>query len=412
MSLLRFLLSGAGAATTQTIGVTNANLFFSPYNTYSDGAGAMAATNVKASSTYALMVNTGAYLKFRVTVASGGAGYVAITLDTTAYNGLTASTCPTLSYSYNKRPFTHTLLAYSASAVTQVLANGLAAGTYEFEVRFKSVGTTAFGAAADRWTTPKYAIKTTGLVIDSTASIPSQTLRPNRLLVFGASYSEGVNVLLPDQNTADDLANAMNNASLSFAALIAVGLDAEYGIVAYGGQGFDRGTGSTPASASNPSFYNATAANQSWDKYFASTARDFTSPSAPTAIVVDQGFNDQGALPAANVTAVFDAMRTAVGATTWMFQKGQNSDDDANIITGVANVASTARTKYIAITDWVTENTPSEYSGDAFNGGSHPNQLGQTLVAVQLLNEMQEYMSAVAGSAGVLFNAGKSGGFQ
>ncbi len=46
------------------VAVTNANLYFSPYNWYSNGGGALAANNVKGSSTYALSNTPGAYLKF------------------------------------------------------------------------------------------------------------------------------------------------------------------------------------------------------------------------------------------------------------------------------------------------------------------------------------------------------------
>lgn len=393
MSLLRFLMSGAGPLATQTIAVTDANVFFSPYNTYSDGAGAMAATNVKSSSTYALKVNTGAYLKFKLTVAGGGAGNVSILLDTTAYNGLTANTCPTISYSYDKRPFTNALLAYSAADVTQALFTGIAAGTHDVEIRFKSVGGAALGSTADRWTTPKYAVKVKGIAIDATASVPSQTTRTYRAIFFGDSHSEGDNVLLAEGDSGNDLANASNDAFRTWAAFVAAGMNAEYGLVAYGGQGVDKGIGFTTASSTNPSLYNSTAANQSWDKYFASTARDITSPVTPDFIFIKSGYNDSG-LSAANVTSLVDAIRTAVGSTPWIFWVSGTGSNEANIATGVAAAASPAKTKYISITDLVTEGTASEYSGDASLGSSHPNVLGQALAAAEVIKSAQAYISA------------------
>lgn len=387
-----------GPIATQNIAVTNSSLFFSPYNVYSDGGGAMSASNIKAGSTYAILVNTGSYLKFAVTV-SGGAGYVALTLDTNVLNGLTASTCPTLAYSYNNQPFTTSLLAYSASDVTQVLATGLSNGTYVFEVWFKSVGGTALGATADRWQTPKYAVKVKNLVIDASASLASLTLRSTRAVFFGDSHLEGDNVLLANNDVANDVLNPSNDARRSWSQVVTMGLNSEYGLIAYGGIGVTQGIGNTAASSTHPSAYNVTAANQSWDAYFASTPRDLTSPVTPDYIFIQLGWNDV-ALSAANVTALVDAIRTAVGSGPWIFWVDANSSNEANIVTGVAAAADPTKTKYLPTTDLIDSGTPSEYSGDSAFGGSHPNVEGHALMAGEVLKAAEAYIAAVSGSGG------------
>jgi lysophospholipase L1-like esterase len=394
---------------SQTVAVTNANLFFSPYNVYSDGGGAMGASNIKGSSTYALMVNTGAYFKFKVTVAGGGAGDVSITLDTSRYNGLTASTCPTIAYSYNGRPFTTQLLAYSASPVTQSLATGLAAGTYTFEVHFKSVGGAALGGSADRWETPKYAVHVTGIVIDDTASIPSQTLRTKRMIVFGDSISEADNVLLANNDSANDIANASNDARRGWVPLWAEAFDCEYGIVAYGGQGWNlKGIGNATVGANFPALYHSTDANQSWNKYFKSTSRDLTSPVTPDYIIVMNGVNDGGSLTATPITALLNDIRSAVGAVPWIFtfDHGIASSNESTIATGTASAAH-FKTRFVDIGFVLTagETVASEYSGDHAFGGAHPNVAGHARIAAMLVKAAQDTIAAI-GQAGAAINIG------
>jgi hypothetical protein len=223
--------------------------------------------------------------------------------------------------------------------------------------------------------------------------VPSQTVPSDVALFFGASYSEGYNVLLPNNDAANDGANAMANARLAFPRYIAQALGMQCGIVAYGGQGFTKGIGNATASSTNPSFYNSTANNQSWNRYCSTLARTITSPVTPAVVVIDFGYNDAG-LTATPVTAVLDAMRTDLGSSTWIFVLQQHGSMDAAIQAGVAAVADTRRTKYITYTDWVTEGTPSAYSGDAALSSSHPNQLGAALRATEVLKAMQAFISA------------------
>lgn len=394
------VLLGGGAATSQTIAVTNANLFFSPYNWFSDGGGAMASTNIKASSTYAQTNAPGAYLKFKVTV-SGGAGSVKLNVDGSILSGLTSSTCPTLSHNYDGRPFTDTLLATATTQVT--LATGLSNGTYAFEVHFKSVGGTALGNA-NRWDTGSaiYAVKVTGIEIDASASIPSQTLRSERILAYGDSFAEGINMVLANDDEANDTLNVSNDAVQSFVGLVARGFDAEYGLVAYGGIGVVEGMGNQSVSSTRPAMYSATAANRVWDFYHLSAARDIASPVAPDYLLIDCSANDSS-LSAASVTAWIDALRTAVGSDTWIFWVWYPVPATANkstVQTGVANAASTARTKFIDMTSIFEALTPSIYSGDAAFGGSHPNVRGHAHSAAVYIKEMQDDILAAAASSG------------
>lgn len=286
---LSYLASSGGG----TLSVTHQQLFWSPYNWYSDGAGAMADTNVKAASTYAQSNNPGAYLKFRVQLAS--TGNVTISLDNAHLSTITAGEFPQISVSRDGQA---PVLTQLSGTTTQVitLASSLAAGTYDFCVLFQAVGLTSGG---DRWTTPRESVKITAVAIPSDATLLAARLRAGRMIVYGDSITEGLH------NKGTTLAVADQDAGYTWAHMVAASLDCEVGIIGFGGQGWsDTGVGNVPAFSS------------SWDLYSAGRSRLASGLLVPTPnrVLLAHGENDTtGGSLSTTITSTLAAIRTAAG---------------------------------------------------------------------------------------------------
>lgn len=267
------LTVSAGGATT-TYAPTNASLFFSPFNWRSDGAGGLQANNVKGSSTFAQTNTPGAYLKFKVTLAA--AGTITLNLDNAHLSTVSAGDFPQLAiFRDSGAPTLVQLSGTSTQAVA--LGTSLAAGTYSFVVLFKAANVTA----ADRWNTPRLSIKVTGLTVPSSATLGPANLRSRNVVIFGDSITEGVH------NRGTTTAVADQDAGYTWAQMLAAALDAEVGIVGFGGQGWNQaGAGSSAV----PAFTSA------WDLYSAGQSRLVSgslSP-APDLVIVAHGENDAG----------------------------------------------------------------------------------------------------------------------
>lgn len=287
---LSYLASTGGG----TLSVTDAQLFWSPYNWYSDGAGAMADTNVKASSTFAQSNNPGAYLKFRATLAA--TGNVTISLDNAHLSTITAGEFPQISVSRDGQAPVLTQLS-GTTTQTITLASSLAAGTYDFCVLFQAVGLVSGG---DRWTTPRLSAKITAVTIPADATLVAPRLRTGRMLIYGDSITEGLH------NKGTTTAVADQDAGYTWAHMVAAALDCEVGIVGFGGQGWsDTGVGNVPAFSS------------SWDLYSAGRSRLSTGllVPEPNRVLVAHGENDTtGGSLSSTITSTLAAIRTASGA--------------------------------------------------------------------------------------------------
>jgi lysophospholipase L1-like esterase len=373
---------------TQDIPVTNTALFFSPYTTFSDGSGTLGSNNVLPSSTFARWTTPGSYLTFKTTIASGGAGTVKLLLDTTSLSGLTANECPILSYGYDDRPHSTNQPAFSGSPVVLTLATGLAAGTYTFRVEFKAIGLNTPG---DRWSTPAQSVRITGIRIDATGSVSAPTRRANSMIYFGDSIGEGAGAIAAADPNGD--VNATDNDAIqAFPSIIARVMEAEIGVIAYGGAGYTRGIDNQVASSSNPSLYSATSANRFYDKYSSGASRLVSGAFSPVPdfIVIMAGANDVS-LSAAEVTAAIDAIRTAAGVSCWIFVVPDPlpSQPTTAIQNGVLAAAQQARTKYITLTQLYAPGTPNRYSSDAGVGGSHANVRGHAVFAAEMIGLIQ-----------------------
>lgn len=352
---------------------------------------------------------------FRITYTAGTTGAISLLLDTTDLNGLTAGDCPTLMWRYDAGnvhsdwTIDSGPLAYSASTVVKSLYTGLTNGTaYTITVWWKS----RTPNAQNMWDTgaPFCCVKTASggavLRIDASGSVSAPTLPAKNFLWYGASLSEG------DFINAAAAAQSSHDASRAFPTLVGEGANARVHRRNWGGQGWSlKGIGAVAPSSSAPSFYNATAANQSWDK-FAGGRTMLVSGTCPVTfdeIWIDQGYNDgASALSASDVTAALQAVRVAhaTAKIRVMADYLGTNGNSAALSTGVTNAAD-GNCKYLAMTQ---RHTTAASPGTLFSWDeNHPNQYAAGVIAAEAARLAQAADGGVGGntySRGRLVNAG------
>jgi len=384
--------------------VTDPNLLFSPYNWYSDGSGAMQATNVKASSTLAQSNNAGAYLRFTVNAAA--AGNVSLMLDTSPLNGITAGNCPTLAISVDGQAFTSQLLAYATGTTRLPLALNLPAGNHAFVVCFRSVTLNSSLAMGDRWNTPASVVKVTGVEIDGKGSATaSQTARSKRMIAYGDSITEGADAV------GSSNANADQDATQIWPLLVAGALDAEVGVVGFSGQGWTVG-----GYGNVPKFYDTTTpANSTFDKYYSGTSRLIASALAPAPdyVAVLHGKNDasQGASDSA-VTATVTAWLGDVRADAPSAKIFVVTPFDGSKRSAIAAGFGAASDSNADLIDLGTAIEPTLSSGGLnTNDGIHPNVRGHATFASMLVDQIVPLLESGGGGGGAGSFTGSCGTF-
>jgi hypothetical protein len=252
----------------QAASLTATNVFYSPYNWYSDGGGSLQSNNIKAGSTYAITNTPGAYLKTKFSGTS-----FSIDVDVSALTGASvlAANYPAIEYSVDGGAWTRTQLASSSTTIS--IATGLSQGIHTVEIIFVGV----MWSTNDRWTTPVMALKITGISVDSGKLLYSPTIKPKRAMFFGDSHSEGYEA----GGVGTTVAN--QNARLAWPRLLADYLDAEYGVAGFAGQGYTVGGG-----GSVPNCQSA------WNLYSSGKSRLTSGDFTPTAdyIISGHGTND------------------------------------------------------------------------------------------------------------------------
>jgi lysophospholipase L1-like esterase len=389
-----FQLDNFTGAIPVTVNVTDANLFFSPYNWQSDGAGAMQPGNVKASSTFAQSNTPGAYMKFTLNAASAGAA--SLLLDTSPLNGITAGNCPTLAISVDGQAFVSQLLVYATGTTRLFLAGNLAAGTHTVLIFFRSVTTSSSLAMGDRWNTPASVVKVTGLELDGKGSATAtQTPQPKRILIFGDSITEGANAV------GNSDANSDQDATQTYCTLLGTGLGAEVGIIGFSGQGWAvAGYGNVPR------FYDtATPANSTFDKYLSGTTRlaGGVFVPAPDDIIVLQGRNDAtGGATDSAVTAAVSAWIAAARADAPLARINVIIPIDGSKRSAISAGVTAAADANTFLIDLGAAIEPTFISGGVnTNDGIHPNVRGHATVAAMLMFELEAGgTGSFAGSTG------------
>lgn len=273
-----------------TLDPTDTRWYFSPYNWDSDGAGALQSNNVRASSTYAQSNTPGAYFR---AVFSGTS--CTLTVVTTMLSGVSAGNCPALQWSIDGGATTRSQLSSGTTTVT--LATGLANTSHTLTCYYVGVAQNA----NDRWTTPTMVVRVTGLTTDTSFSAP--TLKPRRLLLFGDSNTEGQEALAAGGTVAGQ------DASLTYAQVLASALSAEIGVIGYSSQGLAR-----------PGVQNVPACKDAWSYYSSGRSRLVSSlfSPAPDMILCNHGINDanNGYDVTTPVQTVIAAWRAASSSTT------------------------------------------------------------------------------------------------
>lgn len=199
----------------KTVSVSDPNIAFSPYNWYKSG------------SEYAQTPNPGAYVKVGFTGSK-----ISVNLDVsllTAKN-IPASQYPVVRYSVDNGPAVTTQLTPTTTALS--CATGLSAGSHSLLLQYVS----GF-VFLDFWT-PVNAIRVTGFSLDDNANIVPIPKLPTNALFLGDSITNGDDDIA---TFSGGITNAVDtqDATLGYPAVVAAGIGAEYGIVAYGGASWD-----------------------------------------------------------------------------------------------------------------------------------------------------------------------------
>ncbi len=245
---------------TVSVAADNAALVYSPYN-WLVGAGVARAINPGAT--------------WRTTVT--GTTTVALTFDLSAL----VAPYPVVAVRLDGGAWTRYTVAASVSVAT-----GLSTAAHLVEVSFA-----ASRQGSHRWTQADQRLACTGLTIDAGATVTAPARRPGSVLVYGDSISEGVRAL---GSASGDLID--NDATADYVAYLAAGLNAEVGVVAFGGSGMDvTNSDGVPPLA------------QSYNYLWGGQARAFTPP--PTTVIYLEGQND-----ADGDTAVTTGLRTVITA--------------------------------------------------------------------------------------------------
>jgi hypothetical protein len=252
-----------------TVSVTDTNVFFSPYNTYSDGVGTLQSNNVNGGSTYIRWNTPGAYLRTRFTGAS-----CLLNVDVSMLSAAAADEYPAIEYSVNGGSWTRYQLANGDTQIS--VASGLGAGPHTLEVVFVAVW-----YLLDRWSSPPVAeVKVTGLELATAAATAAPTIFSRSIVIYGDSHSEGEEVL------GASVTVAHQNARLTFGYLMRDSAQAEVGIIGYSAQGYNSsGGGGIPALPS------------AWNLYFTGASRLVAGAFSPAPAIVfcEHGTNDNGA---------------------------------------------------------------------------------------------------------------------
>jgi hypothetical protein len=326
-------ITSGTAAFTATASVNNvlvngtANAYFSP------GNWVVGASSAKTN-------NTGAYFRARITGAS-----CTLQFDLTGVS----TPLPILEYQIDgSGPWiTAPVAANVALTMPSNTTEWGAKGGHLIEVVIK--GTTQ---GASRWgttapTSPAVLVNLTGIILDASATMSLPPVSPLVGWYFGDSITETTRTL--NLGGANDAGQC--DARMGWAALSARALNAEFGIIGFGGQGWVvAGAGSVPALGSAFNFQ------------YAGQPRSFSSP--PNYIVVNMGTNDSADVTSA-VTAFLNALVPLIPSTTKVIiLRPFNGSHASQITAGIAASTAPSRVNYVNTAGWF--NTAN--SGD----GLHP----------------------------------------
>lgn len=267
-----------------SIAVDNSNLVWSPYNWDLLQVGDFGITTKSRQSCCA-----GAYLKLKFS----GATSLSLSIDAAGLLPVSAQLRVVVNGT------AESYINVTSSTATLAIASGLSTGTtYDVLIQIHATSETASGG---RW---------------GTAGVsPTNVVRINQILLSSGSIlltspaSGGYDLYYGDSITEAALATGTfsypGDRGRMYGQYLGIGLNAEYGVVGYGGSGWAAaGNGSVPNFPSH------------WNFHSTGRPRDFaTNP--PTRVTVMHGTN--GSTDSATVQAWLGSARTAFGSATWIF---------------------------------------------------------------------------------------------
>lgn len=270
-----------------TYPITNTNIYFSPFNWFSNGASGMQSNNIRGASTLGWSNMRGSYLKFRATV--GVSGTISLGLNTGTLNSVNAAGCPQIMWSVANGAWqSHTL---SAGESALLLAAGLGAGTYDVFVVYRGVFITQDGQNAN-YNEANNRFQVTGLTVSAGGTLSPPPVRSKTMAAFGDSITEG------DLSNGGPRSAVSQDASLTYGWLLAEALDAEVGIIGFYGM--------------NWAWFDST-----WPNYASGLSRLISGRLAPAPdfVTINYGENDGDPGPAASVVSATLASISASAPT-------------------------------------------------------------------------------------------------
>ena len=299
-------------APSVAIAVTDANVYWSPFNWVSvSPTGAMQTNNVKVGAASVRTNNPGSYHKFAFNEPASGFISVQFNSASLTTGSVPAAAWPILKYSVDNGPWQFHQEA-AADSGTFTYASSLAAGTHTILCY-----TMATSASYDRWTTPVESLQITGFTLASGSSGTVSSVGtdvavlPNTMIFYGDSETEGQQILsgtYPALYTT--LGTTGYDSTLTMAISCAKALSCEVGVRGYGAAGYNGG-----GNGGVPTIQGATGYALNYD---GTTAMD--SSIVPKYVFDANGTN--GVPASASVLAFLNNIRSiwTVGGGTYIFE--------------------------------------------------------------------------------------------
>lgn len=298
-----------------TIAPNNAALYYSPCN-WNVTSGA-ATTN-----------NGGAYFKTIFTGGSVSLNFNIANMPTNAYSQIV--------YRIDGLGWIQANVSAGTVALTMP-ASTTGLSQHSLEVIVKS--TTEFQSPSQtgyRWaitSSPSPAVILTSLTLATGAMVSAPKTYPNSFCIFGDSITEGYKAAMGSGGVSD---SDWSDAMVSYSYLLGKALDAEVGIVGFGGQGWGTaGVGNVPA------FY------QTYNLYYSgSPTRSFA---GLTGIIIMQGGNDgASANEVGNMLTVFNGITASNSAVpVFVLCEFTYGYQCTNMQTAIASANAPSQFKYI-----------------------------------------------------------------
>jgi len=263
---------------------TDPAISFSPYNWYR-------------SAVYAQSPNPGAYLKLGFTGSQIG---IDLDVSPLVEANVPAAQYPVVRYSVDGGPPTTVQLGPTTHSI--LCAKGLSGRDHQLLLQY-----VAGYVFLDFWT-PVNVLRVTGFTLDNGASLVKPTRQERNVLFLGDSITNGDDDIA---TFAGGITNAVDtqDATLGYPVVVAAGLGAEYGIVAYGGASWDH----TAADRHTPGLMKSYAM---LDSIHSRLAEGKLSP-VPDDIFVNMGENSPPS--GDDVPKLLTALRSASGPQTSIF---------------------------------------------------------------------------------------------